>query len=162
MGLCTSGSKAVLADRLSKHDGRRSDLGSREGPAADDPRPSAAAAAAAAPSRAGGRGRVQGRGSSTAAARPGEGPPRLKQTSKRDNFVRMNMKVTSGCLSNAYPMQSCLCHVARCINQALPTTTCCGRACLHLPAKCTRRAVPCSAGCPPPLLQLVACPCRHA
>ena len=96
MGLCTSGSKAVLAERLSNHHGRQSDLGSQEGPAADDPRPSAAAAAA--PSRAGSRGQAQGKGNSTAAARPGNGPPRLKQTSKRDNFVRMNMKVSAGCL----------------------------------------------------------------
>ena len=94
MGLCTTGSKAVLAERLSRHNGRQSNLGSKEGPAADDPRPSAASAAA--PGRARGRGRPQGKGNSTAAARPCDGPPRLKQTSKRDNFVRMNMKVSSG------------------------------------------------------------------
>lgn len=103
MGLSTSGSKPVLAERLSKqHDGRQSDLGAQGDAAASPPHPSAAAAAVAVPSRAGGRGHAQGKGRSTAAARPGDGPPRLKQTSKRDNFVRMNMKVrSSGCLLNA-------------------------------------------------------------
>ena len=107
MGLCTSGSKAVLDQRLSEHDGRQSDPGGRGGAAADDPRPTAAAAVVAATGRAGGRGRAQKQGNSSAAARPGEGPLRLKQTSKRDNFVRMNMKVTSECLRIVMqPLQS--------------------------------------------------------